>query len=131
MQKNATREPRIILWDLETLPDAREAIKVWTGLGNYPGLTLKASISSIICFGYKVYGKDKPVKCVAAWDFKTRWKKDINDDYMVVKAAYDVLRTADLIVTHNGKRFDQKHLNTRLIKHGFPPLPPIDPSKAN
>lgn len=123
--QNPKREPRIILWDLETLPDMEEAMKVWTGLGNYPGLTLKASISSIICFGYKVYGKDHPVKCVNAWDFKTRWKRNVNDDYMVVKTAYSVLRNADLIVTHNGKKFDVKHLNTRLIKHGFPPLPPV------
>lgn len=98
---------------------------VWTGLGNYPGLTLKASISSIICFGYKIFGKEHPAECVNAWDFPKRWKKNVNDDYEVVKAAYKVLKTADCIVTHNGKRFDQKHLNTRLARHGFPPLPPM------
>ncbi len=119
------REPRVICFDLETLPDMAEAMKVWTGLGNYPGLTLKASISSIICFGFKVFGKCHPVQCVNAWDFPKRWNKNINDDYMVVKAAYDILRTADLVVTHNGKRFDWKHLQTRLLKHGFPPLPNI------
>jgi DNA polymerase elongation subunit (family B) len=118
-------EPRIILWDLETLPNLGEALKVWTSLGNYPGLTLKASISSIICFGYKEFGKDQPVKCVNAWDFKKRWLKDVNDDLEVVKAAHKVLSGADCVVTHNGKRFDWKYLQTRILKHGLEPLPPI------
>jgi predicted RNA-binding Zn-ribbon protein involved in translation (DUF1610 family) len=43
----------------------------------------------------------------------------------VVKAAYEVLKTADVVVTHNGKKFDWKFLQTRLIHHGFTPLPKI------
>lgn len=116
--------PRIILWDLETLPNLPEVLKVFTRLGDYPGLTLKATHSSIICFGYKVLG-EKVTKCICAWDFKSRWKKDINDDYELVKAASKILQTADVIVTHNGKSFDFKFLQTRLLYHGLPPLPKI------
>jgi DNA polymerase elongation subunit (family B) len=118
------QQPKIVLWDLETIPDMEEAMKVWTGLGNYPGLTLKASISSIICFGYKIYGEGKKAKCLNAWDYKG-WQKNINDDRPLVEAAYEILKDADCIVTHNGKKFDLKHFQTRLIKHGLPPLPPI------
>jgi hypothetical protein len=116
-------EPKIILWDLETLPDLREVMKVIPNLGDYPGLTLKASINSIICFGYKVWG-EKKTNCINAWDFKS-WSKDVNDDKELVKAIHSVLIDADALVTHNGKRFDWKFLQTRLLKHNLPPLPKI------
>lgn len=113
--------PRIILWDLETLPNLPQVLKVFPSLSNYPGLTIKASINTIICCGWKVYG-EKKTHCINAWDFY-RWTRDVNDDYSIVKAAYTILRGADVLVTHNGKRFDNKFLETRLAFHGLPPLP--------
>ena len=117
-------EPKIILFDIETLANLREVMKVIPNLGDYPGLTLKASINSVICFGYKYLG-GKRVNCINAWDFEKPWKKNINDDYHLLKEAYEVLKEADAVVTHNGKRFDWKFIQTRLLYHGFPPLPKI------
>lgn len=118
-------KPKIVLWDLETMPILKEAMKVWPRLGNYPGLTLKASITSIICFGYKVLGEDKKARCKSVWDFSRRFKKDVNDDYEVVKFAYEMLKDADCVITQNGKKFDWKHLQTRLLKNKLPTLPKI------
>lgn len=114
-------EPKIICLDLETLPNLPEALKVWPQLSNYPGLTLRASITSIICFGYREFGVDQTAKCVNAWDFKT-WNKDVNNDHELVKAARAILEDADAIITHNGKRFDLKFFNTRLLINGLEPL---------
>jgi len=123
-KKNRPKKPRIILFDLETLPDMKEVMEIFPSLSNYPGLTMKASINSIICVGWKVYG-EKKTNCISAWDYPKRWAKDVNDDYEVVKAAYDILIEADAVVTHNGKRFDWKFFQTRLLYHGFAPLPKI------
>lgn len=117
-------EPRIVLWDLETLPNLKEVMKVLPGLSAYPGLTLKASINSVICMGWKVFG-EKEVHCINAWDFKSRWAKDVNDDFEVVKQAAKIIQDADAVVTHNGKSFDWKVLQTRLLFHGLKPLPKI------
>lgn len=106
------------------MPSMTEAMKFFTRLGDYPGLTLRASINSIICVGWKVFG-EKTIHCINAWDYPPRWKKDVNDDYDVVKSAYNILKGADAVVTHNGKRFDWKFFQTRLLFHGFPPLPRI------
>jgi DNA polymerase elongation subunit (family B) len=114
---------RIVLFDLETLPDFKEAMKVWPGLSAYPGLTLKASISSVICAGWKVFGQ-KRVECINAWDYP-EWLKDVNDDRKVVEAISKILVGADVVVTHNGRSFDWKFLQTRLTRHGFPPLPKL------
>lgn len=115
------KEPNIVLWDIETLPDMDEVMKIFPSIGAWPGRTFKATISTIICVGWKKLGS-KQTHCINAWDFKKRWKANVNDDYEVVKAAYDVLSKADAIVTHNGKKFDLKFLNTRLMAHKLPPL---------
>lgn len=117
-----TRDPKVVFFDLEVLADMKEVRKVFFGIGNYPGLTLKASINSIICFGYKIQGEK--TKCINAWDFKN-WNKNINDDSAVAREAFEILKDADAVVTHNGKRFDWKFMQTRLMKHGLPPLPNI------
>jgi DNA polymerase elongation subunit (family B) len=117
--------PHIVLWDLETLPNMIETMKIFPRLGDYPGLTLKATVNSIICFGYKVYGEGKNAKCINAWDYP-EWNENINDDKKLCEAAYEILKDAHAVVTHNGKRFDWKFLQTRLLKHNLPPLPKIN-----
>lgn len=98
-------------------------MKVFTQLGNYPGLTMKASINSMICFGYRVFGESE-TRVLSAWDYPG-WSSDVNDDRDLIIAARAILDSADAIVTHNGKRFDWKFLQTRLLFHGLPPLPRI------
>ncbi len=117
------KKPKVILFDLETIPNWNEALKVWPQLSNYPGLTLKATISTIICAGWKELG-EKQTHCINAWDF-SRWDRNINDDFSVVKAISNVLADADAVVTHNGKRFDWRFLQTRIVFHKLPPLPKI------
>lgn len=117
-------KPKIVLFDLEVLRD-NSAITAdkWFGMSNWPGRTLKGDINSICCFGYK-YLNGEPAESINAWDFPG-WEFSVNDDGEVVAAAYAILKEADAVITHNGKSFDMKLLNTRLQKHGFPPLPPI------
>lgn len=117
-------DPRIVLFDLETLPNLPEALKVWPQLSSYPGQTLKASISTIICAGWKVLGAQEPVHCINAWDFEP-WTADVNDDRAVCEAIAEVLMDADCVVTHNGKRFDWKFLQTRLRYWDMDPIPSI------
>lgn len=66
--------------------------------------------------------KMSKIETVAVNDFKTRFKKDHRDDYMVVKKLHEVLSEAKLVVGHNSSRFDVKKLNYKFIKYGFEPL---------
>ena len=115
-------KPRIILFDLETLANMERVMHFFPGMSAYPGLTMKATHNSIICVGWKELGA-KETNCINAWDYAKRWKRDVNDDYEVVKAFAKVLETADGLITHNGARFDIKFLNSRLVYHGFSPIP--------
>jgi len=118
------KKPKIVIWDLETLPDPRKIYEVIPSIGAWPGRTFKGELQSILTFGYKIYG-EKEAHTVNCWDFKESWDKDRNDDSAVVAFAYEVLKDADEIVTHNGKQFDVKVLNTKLLQYGLPPLPNI------
>lgn len=119
------KKPKIVTFDLETIWDINE----WAnedrafGMSAWEGRTMKADINSILCFGYQIHGKK--AKVISVWDYPTRFKKNLNDDYEVCKNAYDILKDADAIVTHNGKRFDFKFLQTRFKRHGLPTLPRI------
>lgn len=63
----------------------------------------------------------------AAW--KWEGDKDIHgkltytkNDKQVVKALRKAILEADEIVYHNGKKFDYKKLNTRVLLNGLPPM---------
>lgn len=117
------RDPKIVFFDLETIPDLPEVMKVYPRLSDYPGRTLKASITTVICFGYKILGEK--TKIIHAWDFKKTWDKSINDDKEIMKASRDILADVDAVVTFNGRKFDWPFYQTRLLRHKLPPLPNI------
>jgi len=117
-------KPKIIVLDLEILPNLDRALELWPQLGNWYGRTLKADVTSICCAGWKVLGARK-IDCINAWDYKTDWKRNVNDDKKLCFAIKKVLEDADAIITHNGKKFDWKYLQTRFIINGLKPLPKI------
>lgn len=118
-------EPKIVFFDLEIIPDLKQALKHWPMLScRWDTNTLKAQVSSICCFGYKIYNENMKAKCINAWDFDS-WEKDVNDDKQLCIKAREILEDADAVVFQNGDRFDMPYFNTRLIKHGLQPLPNI------
>src|SRR3990167_10041011 len=115
------RDPVIILWDLETIPNLTAALENWPRM--WDGAGLNADMSTIVCFGYQ-YLSGGPPECTSAWDYP-EWAKNVNNDKAVAQFAYKILSQADAIVAHYGNKFDVKFLNARLAFHGLPPLPPI------
>lgn len=97
--------------------------KIFFSIGDWPGRGMKASINSVICFGYKWLG-DKRTKCLSSWDYK-EWKKDINNDIPLLKDAIKIIKQADVVVFHYGNGFDWPFLETRLEFAGLPCLPKI------
>jgi DNA polymerase elongation subunit (family B) len=46
------------------------------------------------------------------------------DDKRIMKGVWNLLNEADVVIAHNGDKFDLPRLNTRFIVHGFhPPMP--------
>jgi DNA polymerase elongation subunit (family B) len=47
--------------------------------------------------------------------------RDIEDDSKILKVLWKLLDEADIIITQNGKAFDQKKINARFVFHGMQP----------
>jgi DNA polymerase III epsilon subunit-like protein len=112
------KQPKILIYDIET---SFMRVNTFT---LYPERISHHNIKQdwfVICAAWKLYGKRK-VEAVSINDFK---RKNKEDDYGVVKALRDVIADADIIVAHNGIKFDLKKLNSRIIFHGLDPLPPV------
>ena len=75
----------------------------------------------MLSFAVKV--NDGPVKVYALPDFQG-YSKDKTNDKMLVKKLWDVLENADIVVAHNGDKFDLRKANARFIVHGFKPPAP-------
>lgn len=50
-----------------------------------------------------------------------RKAKDITNDKAILRGLWSLLDAADIVITQNGKNFDQKKVNARFIHHGMKP----------
>lgn len=111
-------KPRILLYDLETSPYQIEA---W---GTYQTDALRIVRESyILCVAYKWLG-EKTTHVVALPDFKKQYKKDRENDRELIKKLHGLFDEADIIIAHNGDKFDQKRSQGRFLRHKLPPPSP-------
>lgn len=109
--------PKILFLDIETAPSS----------GFYFGNRYEINISQeqvisesfILTYSAKYLGNENVIFGYLEYD-------DVKEenDFSLVEELYDLLNAADIVVAHNGKSFDMKVINTRLIYHGFPPPTP-------
>ena len=83
----------------------------------------------IICAAWKWYGSKK-ISSVSVLDEDN---KNLHNDKFVVKTLLEATEEADVVVTHNGDKFDLKKLYARCIFHKLKPftrnIPTIDTLK--
>lgn len=107
---------KIVSWDIETSLMQNGSFGLFNQNINYKHI-IKDWV--ILCACWKELGKKK-VHSVSIGD-----EGDFNDDYNVVKTLRDYLEDVDILIAHNGDKFDLKKFNARLIYHKLPPLPKI------
>jgi uncharacterized protein YprB with RNaseH-like and TPR domain len=97
-------KPKVLLFDLETT-------------------NLAANFGVILCGAWKELSERK-IHHVSVLDSPT-FDKDPTNDRLVVKTMAEALSEADVIVGWYSQKFDFPFLQTRLLAHGMPPMPPI------
>lgn len=71
----------------------------------------------IICWAASYVGQSQVwSQCVTAKDAKNF------DDKKIIKRLHELMNAADIIAGHNVNKFDVKHINTRFLKYGLPPI---------
>lgn len=104
-------KPRILFWDLET---SLSIVTTFTLKTDYISHESILQDWNIISGAWKFSG-DSKVHAISVG-------KDPSDDKHVVEVLRDVIDQADIIVHHNGDKFDIKKFNTRLLLNGLPPI---------
>jgi DNA polymerase elongation subunit (family B) len=109
------RQPRILIFDIETSPNEGYT---W---GKWEQNVIKFKKEwEMLSFAYKWLGESE-ITCV------TQQKN--RDDRQLIKKLHRLIASADIVVAHNGDKFDVRKSNTRIIKHGF--LPPKMPATVD
>jgi hypothetical protein len=106
---------KVLFWDLETSPIVVNAWGLWKPYLTHENIVKE---SNLICAAWKWLG-GKRVSAASVVNTAP------DDDRALVETLHAVLSTADVLVGHNGDKFDLRKFNTRVIAHKLPPLPPI------
>lgn len=87
---------------------------------------LDASKGDLLAFGYKWVGQ-KTVHVPSVLDYFDPCNEGrIHfSEYDLVKEAHRVMSQAEMVVTFNGKNFDQPYLFTKFLIHRLPPIPAL------
>lgn len=117
MDTRTSRKPRIAFFDIESAPNLSW---VW---GKWEQNALDTLIPGyFLCFAWKWLG-EKKIRTFALPDY-TGFKNDKENDKRLIKDLWKLLDEADIIIAHNGDRFDIKKSNARFISHGLKPPSP-------
>ncbi len=113
-----TDGPRIGVLDIETAPI--EAY-VWGLFDQNVSLDMIKTDWSILSFCWKWLGE----KGHTYQDTGGRGVKKVRDDRCLMQPLHDLLDEADIVIAQNGRKFDIKKVNARLIQNGYQPYSPI------
>lgn len=117
LQKRANEtQAKILVLDIETAPLRAYTWGVWN-----QNIDHKQVISDffILCWSAKWLFDDKVTSGVL-----TKAELTEENDKRIMKQMWRLLEQADIVITHNGDRFDLPKLNTRFLIHGIKqPMP--------
>lgn len=108
--------PKILIFDIETAPVKAYVWKMWK-----ENIHLDQIISDWFCIAWS-----------AKWLYSTTTMGEVltpqeiqhEDDSRIMKSLWSLIDEADIVVTHNGNRFDIPRINARFIINGLEPTKP-------
>lgn len=109
--------PKVLLLDIETAPMLASIWQLWEQTIAPDQLERDWHILS-----WAAKWLDDPPSKVMYMD--QRKAKRMEDDTRILKGMWDLLNEADVIITQNGKFFDERKLNARFIIQGLQPPSP-------
>ena len=112
-------DAKILVFDIETAP-----LLAYTW-GTFNVNTIKVVRDwYMLTWAAKWYGK-REVMAAALPDYKKAYAEDPEDDFHLVSSLWSLLDEADVVVAHNGNKFDIKKANARFKYHGMSPPKPF------
>jgi DNA polymerase elongation subunit (family B) len=119
-----SKGPKILTFDVETSPIQAWVWGLWDQNIGIDFVSKEANGKpidwTILSYAAK-WGNDRKVLFRHSGG---RGAKKVRDDYKLVKELRELLDEADIVVAQNGKRFDVRKVNARMIQHGIAPPSP-------
>lgn len=109
--------PKILVYDIETAPILGHVWGLWDN-----NISLNQIERDWHVLSWAAKWLDDPKSKVMYADQSEA--KDLTNDKKMLKGLWDLLNEADIVITHNGKKFDEKKINARFILNGMPPTAP-------
>jgi len=113
-------EPKILLFDIENAPNTAYIWGLWQEVISQDMLDQNWFM---LCWSAKWLGQ-KEIYSSSLVDFPQNYKKNKEDDSLILKKLWKLLDEADIVVAHNGKQFDVRKANARFIMNGMKPPSP-------
>ncbi|BAN92340.1 DNA polymerase exonuclease subunit [Ralstonia phage RSB3] len=108
---------KILTLDIETAPILAYVWRTWK---ENVGLNQISYDWYILSFAAKWLGQKKVMY------HSQQNAKNVEDDKGLLLKLHALLDEADIVVAHNGRRFDCKKINARFLQHGLPPPSPYE-----
>ncbi len=112
--KNMPESPKILVYDIETAPILGYVWRLWD-----QNVGLNQIEADWYVLSWSAKWLDAPKSQIMYMD--QRNEKNIEDDSTLLKGIWKLLDEADIVVTQNGRSFDQKKLNARFVLSGMQP----------
>lgn len=114
--KQSEPAPKILIFDIETLPILAVTWGVWKV--NIPPVNIIKDWS-LLSYSYKWFSEEK-----VYGDVLTPQEALARNDERIVKEMWDLLNEADIVIGYNSKKFDERKLNAKFIEYGLQPPSP-------
>ncbi len=114
-----SRKPKILFWDIENSPNRSFTWGKWQ-----QNVIQFDSEWYLLSFSVKWLGGKQITRALPDYE---GYKPGSEDDKALVAELWGYLNESDILVAHNGDRFDTKKVYTKFIEHG---LMPPEPSKS-
>jgi len=109
-------QPRILIYDIETAPMFGAIWRLWK---NTVTLDQLERDWFLLSYSAKWLGQDAII-------YRDQRESPPNMyeylEYDLIQGLHSLLNSADIVVAHNGKRFDNRRANAKFIEHGLPPV---------
>lgn len=113
------KQAKILFWDIETAMmeniTRTYQLKLNQKYLSHKGITRPVTI---VCASWKYRGKNA-IGSSSVLNDKERFSKCHYDDYAVIRSLVSVIEDSDIIVAHNGDKFDWRKFQGRCVYHGI------------
>ena len=113
-------KPKVLLFDIETAPVLAHVWALWK---QNVAINQIHTDTYILCWAAKWWGDDAILSDALPYH-KKHYKLYPDDDLKICETLWELLDTADILIGHNGDRFDIPRANARFIAHGMQPPAP-------